>query len=121
MNKNDQKIQLLTIDELTTIVFIGSVLVTLYITNNDLNKLKGKEYNETGNLELYNRILGVVLLIVFLYLSFKNYDIAKDTNNDLTPYILQIISSILALISGLIVLYIVIYNKGFVNLENPEV
>lgn len=122
MNENNEKIQLLEIEKIASICFIGVVLVSIYITDNEIKKIKNEPYNKnTYNISLNNRIFATILLITFLYLSIKNYDIKKETSDDLYFNKLQILASILALSTGLIALYITYYsNKNDIDLENPE-
>lgn len=122
MDKNIKKIQLLTIDEIASIIFIGLVLISILVTENEKNKLKNKKSYDTYNIEIINKVIGSIILLIFLFLSIENYNIAINDNKDLKPYKLQIIASIFALIAGLIVLYIVYYNHN-INLsdfDNPE-
>ena len=122
MNEKNEKIQLLEIEKIASICFIGVVLVSIYITDNEIKKIKNEPYNKyTYNISLNNRIFAIVLLITFLYLSIKNYDIKKETSNDLYFNKLQILASILALTTGLISLYITYNsNQNNIDLENPE-
>ena len=122
MNKNNEKIQLLEIEKIATICFIGVILVSLYLTNNEIKKLKNERYNRNAyNVSLNNRIFSIAILITFLYLSIKNYDIKKETSNDLYFNKLQILASIPALTTGLISLYITYNsNQNNIDLENPE-
>lgn len=122
MNENNEKIQLLEIEKIASIFFIGVVLVSIYITDNEIKKIKNEPYiKNTYNISLNNRIFATILLITFLYLSIKNYDIKKETSDDLYFNKLQILASILALTTGLISLYITYYsNPNDIDLENPE-
>ena len=62
---------------------------------------------ESFNITLFNRVLIVVISFVFLYVNIKLYNISKEEGEDLKSYILQIIASILAIISVFITLYVV--------------
>lgn len=123
MDEKEKKIQLLKLDELDSILFIGAILISIFLAQNQINKYEGKPYYETYKIELGNRLFVLGIIISFLYISIENYKIAKNENKDLKPFILQIIASVITLIAGLITLYIVYYNRTIdeADIENPEV
>lgn len=123
MDENLKKIQLLEIEKYASISFIVVILVSIFLTDNEIKKLKKLPYvDDTYYISLYNRILAITILTIFLYLSITNYNIKKETSNDLYFNKLQIFASSLALLTGLIALYITYYsNKDDINLENPEI
>ena len=53
----------------------------------------------------------------------KLYNLSKDEGEDLKSYILQIVASVLAVISGLIALYVVGLSttENIVDVENPVI
>lgn len=123
MDEKEKKIQLLKLDELDSILFIGAILISIFLAQNQINKYEGKPYYETYKIELVNRLFVLGIIISFLYISIENYKIVKNENKDLKPFILQIIASVITLIAGLITLYIVYYNRTIdeADIENPEV
>ena len=121
MNNNNYQIKLLTINEIATICFIITTAISLYITENEKRKLENNSYKELGNLELYNRLFVICLLFIFLYLNYEGYKIAKVKGNKLNGYKLQLISSVIVIIAGFITIYASLYNKGLINIENPEI
>ncbi len=123
MDEKEKKIQLLKLDELASLLFIGAILISIFLTQNQINKYEEKPYYETYKIELVNRLFVLGIIISFLYISIENYKIVKNENKDLKPFILQIIASVITLIAGLITLYIVYYNRTIdeADIENPEV
>lgn len=123
MDEKEKKIQLLKLDELASLLFIGAILISIFLTQNQINKYEEKPYYETYKIELVNRLFVLGIIISFLYISIENYKIVKNENKDLKPFILQIIASVITLIAGLITLYIVYYNRTIdeTDIENPEV
>lgn len=107
------------------IVVIFSTIISILLTYNQKLELEDKnplfDSNDTLNLTLFNRILIVVLSFVFLYVNFKLYELSKKEGEDLKSYILQIIASILAVLSGLTALYVVGLSstENVVDVENP--
>ena len=73
------------------------------------------------NLTIFNRLLILVLSLIFLYVNYKLYKISKKEGEDLKPYILQIIASILTIIASIIAIYIVSLStkENIVDVENP--
>ncbi len=123
MDDINKKIQLLRLDEIDSTLFIGAILISIFIAQNQINKYEGKPYYDTYKIELGNRLLVLGIIISFLYISVENYEISKKENKDLKPFILQIVASVITLVAGLITLYIVFYNKSIdeADVENPEV
>ena len=116
-NSSEKEIELLEIQLITTILFIGSLLISVAITYNDLAELKGEkglfDNDEENTLAIFNRILVVILTIVFLYVSYENLQLCrvKHTENQ-GPFIMQIIASELSTLASIIVLYAVLKTAG---------
>jgi len=126
MNK-EEEINAINI-QLVALIIVGiSTIISIAITYNQKLNLEKKEtiFNskESFDITLFNRILIVVLSFVFLYVNIKLYNLSKDEGEDLKSYILQIIASILAIISGLIALYVVGLSttENIVEVENPVI
>lgn len=126
MNK-EEEINAINI-QLVALIIVGiSTIISIAITYNQKLNLEKKEtiFNskESFDITLFNRILIVVLSFVFLYVNIKLYNLSKDEGEDLKSYILQIIASILAVISGLIALYVVGLSttENIVDVENPVI
>lgn len=104
-----------------------STLISIIITYNQKLDLEEKETilnsKEAFKLTKFNRILILILSLVFLYVNTKLYKISKEEGEDLKPYKLQIIASVLAIVSGLIALYVVGLSEteNLVDVENPVI
>ncbi|MBR1376862.1 MAG: hypothetical protein IJ565_03510 [Bacilli bacterium] len=72
-------------------------------------------------INLYNRILLVIVFSIFLLINYNNYKKAMEKGEDPTSYKLQVYSSILIVIATLISLYVVYNYQGSDTLENPEI
>lgn len=106
------------------IVLIADVIsiITTYNQKLDLeNKETMFESKELFKITLFNRVLILVLSFVFLYVNFKLYNISKEEGEDLEPYRLQILASLLVIASGFIALYVVKMSdtENIVDIENP--
>lgn len=114
MENNENK--LLEIQIITTAIYIGSLLLSILLTYNDI-KLNNKETTpltnkQAANLSIFNRILVVVLTFIYLYISYKTREIAKSRNQKIWPFDLQICASELSMLATIIVLYVVIQTAG---------
>ena len=126
MNKKEE-INAIDIQLLALIIVLISTGISIAITYNQKLNLEKKETifdsKESFNITLFNRILIVILSFVFLYVNVKLYNLSKDEGEDLKSYILQIVASVLAVISGLIALYVVGLSttENIVDVENPVI
>ena len=126
MNK-DEEIKAIDTQLLALIVVLISTGISIAITYNQKLNLEKKETifdsKESFNITLFNRILIVILSFVFLYVNVKLYNLSKDEGEDLKSYMLQIVASVLSIISGLIALYVVGLSttENLVDVENPVI
>ena len=101
--------------------------VSFFITYNQRRALQGKKrLVSPKNLFLISFINRIVFLItgsLFLLINFKLYEISKRENENLKTYELQIIASILVVISEIIALYVSSKSTtGQVSdVENPNI
>ncbi len=128
MNTKKKEIELLNIQIIATIIYLGSLILSIYLTYNDkllLTKNKKILTEEQSNtLSIANRIVVVVLTLIYLYISYSNIKIAKEKKNKLKPFILQLMGSELSTLSTIIVLYAVLLTSGsqysiVAGVENP--
>ena len=122
MNKEEEYINI----QLYALIFtLVSVVISLLLTYNQKLEIKGENtlFNnkDTFKITKFNRILILILGIVFLYVNYKLYEISKKQGENLKPYILQIFASVLTVTTALITLYVVsLSSKGEVSdIENP--
>ena len=111
---------------LLSIFFIFTTIISIILLYNEDLYIKYKQFIlDSKNVYIIssiNRIVILIILLLFLYANYvdKNIDILE--NKDLKADNLQIIASILSIISGIIVLYVTIeYFSTNINssLENP--
>lgn len=116
MNTNREEIRLLDIQIITTVIYIGSLVLSIYLTYNDkLSLLNQKEIftkKQMINYSVFNRKLVVILTAIYLYISYENNKIAKKNNRNIRATSLQLTASQLSFISTIIVLYVVIKTSG---------
>ena len=104
-----------------------TTFVALIITYNQKLNLEKKKtiFNSKDSLSItkINRIVILLVGILFLYINYRLYQISKKEGEDLTSYSLQILASILIVISGLIALYVVTLSntETIADVENPNI
>ena len=124
MKNKQEEIDAINIQLIALLIALGSAIISIIITYNQKLDLEGNNNTDPKrifNLTVFNRVLILVLSLVFLYVNYKLYNISKKEGEDLKPYILQIIASILTIIASIIALYIVSLStkENIVDVENP--
>ena len=126
MNK-EEEIRAIDIQLFAIIFLIVSGIISFIITYNQKLDMENKKtiFNSKESLKItkFNRILALIIALVFLFVNIKLYNISKEEGEDLKSYTLQIIASILVVISGIIALYVVSLSEteNLVDVENPLV
>lgn len=124
MNEKEE-LNAINIQLYTLIFFLATTVISALLTYNQKLSLEKKKTlfssKESLKLTLFNRKLIVILSFVFLYINIKLYNISKGEDENLKPYILQIVASVLAIVSGLIALYVVSLSntETVADVENP--
>ena len=106
-------------------ILMLSIFVSIILSYNTSLSLQKKKtlFNKrtTFIISKYRNLIALILSILFLYLNYINKDIAKEKNDDLKSFDLQIIASYFVIIASFIAYYVVITtNKDVVSdIENP--
>lgn len=122
---NKEEIKTINIQLFGIILSLFTIIFSLITTYNQKLKLKHKKtiLNAEDSLKLtyLNRILIIIVGLIFLYVNYNLYEISKKQNEDLKSYTLQIIASYLTIISSLIAFYVVTLSntETVVDVENP--
>ncbi|CCY28117.1 unknown [Acholeplasma sp. CAG:878] len=124
--KNEKEIELLNIDIATALMFIVTIIISIYLTYENrqdlLNRKRILNKKDDQYILLFNRLLVLIIVLIILYDNIEGYEIAKEKNKDLKPFKIQIFASILTVITALLVLYVVFYNwdnNSLSDIENP--
>lgn len=116
MNTDTKEANLLNIQLWTTVIYIGSLFISIALTYDDKQKVQNKNglfsRNQSNQISIFNRSLVLLLTLSYLYVSYKNIDFAKQKNQKIWPFQLQLFSSELSTIASIIVLYVVIKTAG---------
>ena len=125
---NEQKIKLLQYQNITSILFIISVGISIFLTHDEILRLSKKDPVLPEPIDRYinllNRVFALTIISAILYINYQDYQLAKQQKKtNLEPFKHQISASIFSVISAIIVLYVVIenleQNPNIGNLENP--
>ncbi len=119
MNTNEQEINLLNIQQIVSVLFIVSILISIYTTNQVKNDLKFNTKTNNRKLSEFNRYLSLSLLIIFFIINYNFLEIAKINNKDLRPFKYQLLAATFAIIASLIILYSFYLSNSIATVENP--
>ena len=119
-----KEIDIINIQLFTLFISLFSLVLSILITYYQKLKLENKDSIDSNTLykiTLFNRILILIVSIVFLYVNYVFYVISKDEGEDLKSYKLQIVASVLTVVASLIALYVVSLSTKDtdVDIENP--
>lgn len=125
---NEKRLKYVTIQLFAILGFILALIISFSLAYNKKLSLENKEKifsdKESQNLALFQNILVFIVAISFLYINYKQYEISKEIHdNEEQDYFLQIETSLLAIISSIIGLYIIFKNfyKGSVTIPETEI
>lgn len=122
---NKDELSAVNIQLYALIFSLISVIISIIITYNQKLDLEDKdtlfESKEALKITKFNRILILTLSLIFLYVNYKLYQISKEEQEDLKSYTLQIVASILTVITSIIALYVVSLSEteNLSDVENP--
>jgi uncharacterized membrane protein YbhN (UPF0104 family) len=126
MSNKEKESLLITIQIISSIVSIGTVIISIILLYNEQLEINNEEpfldAEAAQKLTTFNRILILIIFIVFLVINYILYDISKEEGEDLKPYKLQIIASYFSLFAASIALYVVLLQRSgeqVVDVENP--
>lgn len=126
-NYDLEEVKLLQKQMMLSGILIVTILISLSLSYNEILKLEDKKalYNENfeKSLLIFNRTVAFIVAFCFVYINYVNKNIKINYNklSNLTNSNLQISASWLSVISAIIVLYVAIYGKSDITLENPEI
>lgn len=127
MNRINDKLKILDLQAIASLLFIVSLIVTIVLTYNQkkytLHQKPLFSKKETYIISNINRILILIVVLVFLYSSYKLREIAKKKNIDTKLNDLDVFASLLSVIGACIVLYITAVSpiEDALNIENPNI
>lgn len=113
-NLKEKEVKLLDLQNLTTTIFIISLLISIYITTIDKKSTinPNVKYPDTSKISVFNRTLVFILSLSYLYISYGNKKISMEKGQKNNLFNLQVMASEISLLSTLIVLYVVIKSYG---------
>ncbi len=125
----DKEIKLLDLQIVLTVIYIVSLVLSIFLTYNDRIKLSDNKNifskKQSKNYSIFNRVLVLVLTLSFLFINYENYKITKQKGEKLDNASLQILASEISTVATIIVLYVVLKSTGedytiISGIENPS-
>lgn len=121
MNTNEQEINLFNIQQIASALFIVTILISMYTTNQTINDLKYNMETNNDDLNNFNRYLALALLIVFFFTNYYFLQLTKVNKKDPRPFQYQLLASILAIVAAILVLYGSNSSNSIASSENPTI
>ncbi len=108
------------------ITLITTVIAIIITYNQKLGTAKKEKIlsnKDSLKLTYFNRILILLIAILFLYINYRFYEIDKEKGVDIKGDILQITASILTIVGALIAIYVVSLSntENIADIENPNI
>lgn len=116
MNDQKKQLSLITIQLIATSIYIGSLVLSFYLTYNDKLMVQNKKgifsLKQSRNFSIFNRFLVVAITLSFLYINYENEQLIKKRGKDPSAAHLQVVASELTTLATIIVLYVVLSTQG---------
>lgn len=125
----DKEIKLLDFQIILTVIYVGSLILSIFITYNDRIELSDNRNifskKQAKNYSIFNRILVLILTLAFLFINYENFKITKQKGENTDNSYLQIVASEISTLATIIVLYVVLKSAGedytiISGIENPS-
>ena len=109
-----------------SIIFIFTLIVSISLSLNSMMECegRGKIYSDEDALNVLriNRVISFLIALGFVLINIYDKAVKEKYNLDKGSADLQIIASIITLVSSLIVLYVAFSsNSSIISNENPEI
>ena len=120
-----KEVKIINYQILLSIISIFTIITSIILNYNTALDLEGKtplfSKKTTLKISKYRNTILVIISILFLYLNYLNKEIAKEKNENLKSYDLQIFASYLTIFASIIILYVVITSEteNISDIENP--
>ena len=128
MNTNQEEVKVLNEQLLATTLFIGALFVSLSLTFDTRQKIKGEKrlYNNKNAkyIAIINRIVIVFIVLFYIQIDNENIQIAKEKHKNLRLLNLQKLIEFITLCTALLALYISVNSttdNNIATIENPNV
>lgn len=128
MNTNEEEVKVLNEQLLATTLFIGALFVSLSLTFDTRQKIKGEKrlYNNKSAryIAIINRTFIVFIVLFYIQIDNENIEIAKEKHKNLRLLNLQKLIEFITLCTALLALYISVNSttdNNITTIENPNV
>lgn len=108
---------------ITLITTVIAIIITYNQKLGTAKKEKILKNEDSLKLTYFNRIIILLIAILFLYINYRFYEIDKEKEVDVKGDILQITASILTIVGALIAIYVVSLSNtdSIADIENPNI
>lgn len=108
---------------ITLITTVIAIIITYNQKLGTAKKEKILKNEDSLKLTYFNRIIILLIAILFLYINYRFYEIDKEKEVDVKGDILQITASILTIVGALIAIYVVSLSNtdSITDIENPNI
>ena len=126
MSNKQNEIKIVNEQILATVLFIGTLVISLILSYDKKEKLKGNNgiftKKQVKAVSIANRVAVLAIVIFFFYIDEENINVARIQNKDLKLLYLQEIVEIITTITAILALYITVKSGSneFVGIENPN-
>ena len=109
-----------------SIIFIFTLIISITLSYNSMMECEGKNKihsdDDALNILRINRIISLIVALGFVLINVYDKSVKEKYNLDKESADLQILASIITLVSSLIVIYVAFSNNSsIISNENPEI
>lgn len=101
-----------------------TLIISIFLNYDEKQKLLNKKRlfhnNDVKYINLFNRVLFLIILLYNLYINYEQYELEKEKGNNTIPFIQQIYASILNVIAAIIILYVIYETYNNDNIASFE-
>lgn len=99
----------------TSLLYLVTLIISILLTYNEKLNVEKKDNifteDDAYKINVFNRSFILILFFVYLYLNYDNFKRGQKEGKNTKYLKLQLIPSLLSIVGGIIVLYIVIANE----------
>lgn len=127
MNNKEIEIKIVNEQMIATILFIGTLIISLSLSYDRKEKIKGNKgiytKKQVRTISIANRIAVLAIVLFFFYIDKENIEVARLQKKDIKLLYLQELIEIITIITAILALYITIKNNNndLVGIENPNI
>lgn len=124
---NKEETKIVNEQMIATILFIGTLIISLSLSYDRKEKIKGNNgiytKKQVRTISIANRVVVLFIVLFFFHIDKENIEVARLQKKDIKLLYLQELIEIITIITAILALYITIKNNNndLVGIENPNV